>query len=112
MDTDEREIFQFLKSWGFDFTSAMEVCRRAGSRKRFHDDPNWAKPIMQRMEERGILESDMQGRYRVKPVPKKKKGNKWVSPDIAKILKESGVEMEAADAAEGEIGSDDYYDEL
>jgi hypothetical protein len=112
MDTDEREIFQFLKTWGVEFTSAMEVCRRAGSKKRFYEDPSWAKPILQRMEERGILESDVQGRYRVKPVSKKKKGNKWVAPDIAKILKESDLEMDASDASEAEIAEDEYYNEL
>ena len=26
MDTDERDIFQFLKTWGADFTNAKEVC--------------------------------------------------------------------------------------
>jgi hypothetical protein len=112
MDTDEREIFQFLKTWGTDFTGAMEVCRRAGSKKRFHEDPNWAKPILLRMAERGILESDLQGRFRIKPVLKKKKDSKWVAPDIAKILKESGVEMDVNSGGEGEIAEDEYYDEL
>ena len=110
MDTDEREIFQFLKAWGSDFTSAMEICRRAGSKKRFHEDPSWAKPILMRMEERGILQSDMQGRYRIKPLPRKKKDSQWVAPDIAKILKESGVEVEAQ--GEGGLAEDEYYDQL
>ncbi|HEY1662264.1 MAG TPA: hypothetical protein VGI03_07585 [Verrucomicrobiae bacterium] len=101
-----------MKTWGGDYTTAMEVCRRAGSKKRFHQDPNWAKPILLRMSERGILEADLSGRYRVKPVPKNKKGTKWVSPDIAKLLKESGVEVDAVDTAEGEIAGDEYYDEL
>ena len=48
-----------------------------------------------RMAERGILESDIQGRYRIKPVPKKQ-DKQWVAPDIAKILKEGGVEVEDA----------------
>ncbi len=112
MDSDEHDIFKFLKTWGAEFTSAMEVCRRAGSKKRFYEEPSWAKPIMQRMEERGILESDIQGRYRIKPVANKKKGNKWVAPDIAKILKESGVEMDAADGSGEEIADDEYYDDL
>jgi hypothetical protein len=112
MDTDEREIFQFLKTWGSDFTNAMEICRRAGSKKRFHEDPSWAKPILWRMSERGILEVDTQGRYRVKPVPRKKHGTKWVAPDIAKILAESGVESGAVAEGEGEIAEDEYYDEL
>jgi hypothetical protein len=110
MDTDERDIFQFLKTWGAEFTNAKEVARRAASKKKFYDDPDWAKPILMRMEERGILESDIQGRYRIKPVSRKKKGNQWVAPDIAKILKESGVEVEAG--GEGDIAEDEYYEQL
>ena len=112
MDTDEREIFEFLKTWGGDFTGAVEICRRAGSKRKFHEDPNWAKPILWRMAERGILEVDTQGRYRVKPVSRKKHGTKWVAPDIAKILAESGVESEAIAGGEGELAPDEYYDEL
>ena len=110
MDSDERDIFQFLKTWGTDFTNAKEVARRASSKKKFHDDPDWAKPILMRMAERGILESDIQGRYRVKPLPRKKKGSQWVAPDIAKILKESGVEVE--DEGGGNIATDEYYEQL
>ena len=110
MDTDERDIFQCLKTWGAEFTNAKEVARRAASKKKFYDDPDWAKPILMRMEERGILESDIQGRYRIKPVSRKKKGNQWVAPDIAKILKESGVEVEAG--GEGDIAEDEYYEQL
>jgi hypothetical protein len=106
MDTDEREIFQFLKTRAGDFTAAMEICRRAGSKRRFHEEPDWAKSILQRMAERGILESDQQGRYRIKPVARKHK-KQWVAPDIAKILQESGV------AVEGEgVGDDEYYENL
>jgi len=107
MDTEERDIFQFLKTWGTDFTNATEVCRRAGSKKKFYDDPGWAKPILMRMQERGILENDIQGRYRIKPVHKKKV-KQWVAPDIAQILKEGGVAVEGEEA----IGEDDYYEQL
>lgn len=110
MDADEREIYQFLKSWGSEFVAAREICRRAGGRKRFHDEPEWAKPVLLRMAERGILESNATGHYRIKPV-KKIKGKRWVSPDIASILKESGVEVDNA-AEDSNIGSDDYYEQL
>jgi hypothetical protein len=108
MDGDEREIFQFLKSRGEDYVNAVEIARRASGKKRFHEDPEWAKPFLVRMTERGILQADALGRYRVKPVARKGKEKRWVSPDIAKILKESGVEVEGAN----ELGSDDYYDQL
>lgn len=110
MDADERDIFQFLKTWGEQFTNAREIARRATIKKRFYEDPEWAKPVLKRMEERGIVESDILGRFRIKPVPRKKHGQQWVSPDIAKILKESGVAIESA--GEGAIGEDDYYDQL
>jgi hypothetical protein len=110
MDSDERDIFQFLKTWGADFTNPKEVARRATSKRRFYEDPDWAKPVLKRMEERGILESDIQGRFRIKPVPKKKLGRQWVSPDIAKILQESGVAVEGEGA--GDIAADEYYEQL
>jgi hypothetical protein len=112
MDASEREIFQFLKSWGGEFVNVREIARRAGGKKKFHDEPEWAKPVLMRMTERGILESDMLGRYRLKPLPKSKKQTKWVSPEIAKILQESGVKVEEIGNTQGEVGSDDYYDQL
>jgi hypothetical protein len=112
MDTDEHEIFRFLKTWGTDFTNAKEVCRRAGTKQRFYQDPDWAKPILARMEERGILEKDMQGRYRIKPVSKKKWGKQWISPNVADILKDSGVPVEGDPVGEDVYGDDEYYDSL
>ncbi len=111
MDADEREIYQFLKSWGNEFIAAREICRRAGGRRRFNEDAEWAKPVLLRMVERGILESNSTGHFRIKPLPKKNKAKKWISPDIAKILKESGVEVENA-ADEGVVAPDEYYDQL
>jgi len=108
MDGDERDIFQFLKTRGTDFVGAMEIARRAGNKKKFYEDPDWAKTVLTRMQERGILEHDAAGRYRIKPVPRKDKNKRWVAPDIAKILHESGVETEAG----GDIASDEFYEEL
>jgi hypothetical protein len=108
MDSDEREIFDYLKTWGEQFVNAKEICRRASTKKRYADDNNWAKPILHRMKERNILEGDSLGRYRVKPEPKKHK-TRWVSPDIEKILKEGGVEVEPG--SEGPA-SDEHYEQL
>ena len=108
MDGDERDIFQFLKTHGAEFVGAMEICRRAGNKRRFYKEPDWAKVVLMRMAERGVLENDMQGHYRVKPVSRKDKNKRWVAPDIAKILQESGVEVEAG----GDIASDEYYEQL
>ena len=108
MDGDEREIYQFLKTWGTTYVGATEIARRATIKKRFYEEPDWAKQVLLRMEDRGILESDSQGRYRIKPASTRDKNKRWVAPDIAKILQESGVEVEAG----GDIASDEYYEEL
>lgn len=110
MDTDERDIFQFLKIWGAGFTAPREISRRAGSKRMFHNNPDWAKPILLRMEERGILESDLQGRFRIKPVGKQKSVEPGAAPDVAQILAESGVAVETGVA--GAIAADDYYEKL
>ena len=76
----------------------------AGRRQaQFNEDNNWARPVLQRMKESADLEGDMLGRYRVKPDPRTHKDS-WISPDIEKILRESGVKVdsERADAAAGE----------
>jgi hypothetical protein len=104
MDADEREIYEYLQGYGEEWVNAKEVCRRAGGKRKYNEDNNWARPILQRMKELQILEGDMLGRYRVKPDPRAHK-EKWISPDIEKILRESGVKVdsERADAAAGEI---------
>ncbi len=109
MDSDEREIFEYLKTFGEDFVSAREICRRAGGKRRYAEDNNWAKPALHRMKEQFILEGDQLGRYRIKPPPDKSHKGRWVSPDIEKILRESGVQ---ADAERADQLSDDPSEPL
>jgi len=109
MDSDERDIFQFLKSWGGDYVSYREIARRAGGKTRFHKNPDWARPMLGRMQERGILDSDAQGRYRIKPLSKNKSA-RWVSPEIAKILQAKGVSVEGVVTTD--LGSDERYEDL
>ena len=101
MNSDEREIFHYLQTWGAEFISAKEVSRRASTKKRYHEDPDWAKPLLIGMAERGVLESDSMGRFRIKPERKKGHNQRWVSPEIEKILNDGGVKVdgEATDAA-------------
>ena len=108
MDADERDIYQFLKTWGSEYVGAVEIARRAGSEKRFYEEPDWAKQVLMRMAERNILENDSQGRYRIKPLSRKDKNKRWVAPDIAKILHESGVEVETGDG----LAPDEHYEQL
>jgi len=94
MSSDEREIFNYLQTWGGEFINAKEVCRRAGTKRRYHEDPDWAKPILLSMVDNGLLEKDLNGRFRVKPERKKGHNQKWISPNIEKILNEGGVNID------------------
>ena len=111
MDADEREIFHFLKQYKHEYLSSREVCRRAGGKRRFRNEPEWAVPGLLRMVERGILETDPSGHYRIKPPPNDGKKKKWVSPHIARILKSSGKNFDGViEIDENELY--DYYDKL
>ncbi|MST95152.1 MAG: hypothetical protein EXS33_07780 [Pedosphaera sp.] len=110
MDADEREIFYYLKSYRNEFISAREISRRAGGKKKFRSEPEWAKPVLTRMVERGILEADTSGHYRIKPMSKKTGKRKWVSPQIQRILRESGKEFADIQTTDDEM--DAYYDNL
>jgi hypothetical protein len=93
MDADQNAICLFLKTWPGQFVSRREICRRAGGKWRFREDENWALPILQRMVEDGIVESNDDGRFRLKhqgSADPTKKRKLWVSPAIKSILKDSG----------------------
>jgi hypothetical protein len=94
MDADEREICLYLKGWPGQFVSFAEIARRAGGKRRYREDPNWPLPILSRMVERGMIESDSTGHYRLKPRSKKEKKQRWVSPQIQKILEKSGKKFD------------------
>ena len=107
MDGDEREIYQFLQTWGAEYVGAMEIARRATTKRRFYEEPDWAKVVLMRMQDHGVLESDNQGRYRIKPVSRRNRNKHWVAPDIDKILHESGVEVETSDG----LALDEHYEQ-
>ena len=95
MDSDEREVFEYLKGWPKHFVSAKEICVRAAGKRRYREDPNWAFPVLSRLLEEDLIESDSLGHYRVKKVEERgKKRGRWISPQIARILRESGKKFD------------------
>jgi len=92
MDADEQEICSYLKQWPKQFISGREISRRAAGKSRFREDPYWANQPLLRLVEKQIIEMDAGGHYRILP-DKKKKMKKWVSPQIKKILEESGKDF-------------------
>lgn len=97
MGPEERDICMFLRSWPGQYVSAREICRRAGGKWRFRDDPNWAIQILLQLAEKGVLEKDADGHYRLTTVEEreKKQSNQrqgtWVAPHIQRILANGGI---------------------
>ena len=94
MDADERDICLYLKGWPGQFVSVAEITRRAGGKRRYREEPSWAIPILSRLVEKGFLESDSTGHYRLKARKEKEKKKRWVSPHIQKILEKSGKKFD------------------
>lgn len=101
MEADEREIFDFLSCYGEEWISAKEICRKAGGKRRFNEDPNWASPVLKHLKDRRVIEGDEMGRYRIPPAKEEEHG---ISEEAEKLLRESGVQLDAerANAASGE----------
>ncbi|MFN3409113.1 MAG: hypothetical protein ACK45B_08985 [Limisphaerales bacterium] len=90
MDADERAICDYLKSWPKQFVAAREIARRAGGKRRFREEPQWAYPVIARLLEDGIIETDGLGHYRLcrRDEQKQNKG-RWLSPQMRRILERS-----------------------
>ena len=108
MDADERDICLYLKGFPNQFISGREISRRAAGKWRYREEPNWAAPILARLMERRIIESDATGHYRLVLAKKKEKKKRWISPQIKAILERSGKKFE--EPIELEEPSD-FYDQ-
>jgi hypothetical protein len=86
---EETLIVDYLKPLGKQFASAKEICRRAGGKQKYAEDPYWAKRLLKTMEKRGVLESNASGHFRIKSDEDPKKSVP-ISPHIARILAQSG----------------------
>jgi hypothetical protein len=93
MDADERDICLYLKGFPHEFVSFKDISRRAGGKRRYRNEPEWATQILARMVEKGIIESDSTGHYKLKIRAKKSEPTRWVSPQIRSILEKSGKDF-------------------
>ena len=89
MDSDEKDICLYLRTCGGQFTSGKEISRRASGKRRYSTDPNWVFPVLTRLGEKGLVESDSTGHYRLRPPRAGEKKKKWVAPAIRQILEKT-----------------------
>ena len=90
MEQDEREICAYLKTLPGQFVSARDIARRAGGKRRHQDDPYWAAPVLARLLDKKVIETDSTHHYRLVIKEDKKKRRKWISPQMKRILESSG----------------------
>jgi hypothetical protein len=83
---DERDIYYYLYKWPRSFVSPVEICRRAAGRRRYREDPDWARPVLIDMARKGILEADPSGHYRIR-ISYRPARKRWLSPRFAAIAK-------------------------
>ena len=108
MDADEREICNYLKGYPGQFIGVSEICRRAAGKRRYREEPNWAVQVLTRLLEKGVVEADSTGHYRLKQ-KQKEKPQRWMAPHIKKILEESGkkfgdaIEIDEHDADDSSL---------
>lgn len=93
MHADEKDILTYLKIWAGQYVSAREIARKAASKKRFQSEPDWAVPVLGRLLEKGLVESDSMAHYRLVKETKKEKPKRWVSPEIQKLLDKTGKDF-------------------
>ncbi len=95
MDADERDICLYLKGFPGQFVSFKDISRRAGGKRRYRQEPEWATTVLARLVDKHVIESDSTGHYKLKTKPKNRdKQTRWVSPEIRKILERSGKEFD------------------
>src|SRR5580765_5208014 len=46
MGHDDDIVLNYLAKYPGVYVSPMEVCKRADSRRRFNESPDWAKPVL------------------------------------------------------------------
>jgi hypothetical protein len=110
MESTERDVYYYVRSRKPHHVALLEICRHAGGRRRGRYAPEWAKPVVLRMVEKGILQADSTGAYCLKPVPKRDtKGKVWASAEILNTLKKHGKDFGKVITSEGDT---EFYEKL
>jgi len=107
VDSDEREICAYLKSYPGQWVAGREIARRAAGKHRFREDQNWAAQPLSRLIELSFIESDSLGHYRLKAQQKTQRVKRWISPELKKLLEKTGKDFEQGAQLDA---PEDFYD--
>ena len=90
MEADEQKVEGYLKSLPGQFISGREIARRAGGKEQYRENPDWARPVLRQLMEKHVIETDSMGHYRLFGAKVRGDGQRWISPQMRKILEKSG----------------------
>lgn len=99
LGADANGILQYLSNFPTQFISVMEIARRAEGRNRFKEESRWANAAISQLLELSLIETDGNGRYRIKSKRKSKEagGNKFIAPAMREILEKSSRKIDLSD---------------
>jgi hypothetical protein len=65
LSSEALDILAYLESAGGKFMSAAEISRRAGGKRQFEKHPDWARGLLSRLVDEGLIEVNERGHYHV-----------------------------------------------
>jgi hypothetical protein len=64
LNAEQQQVLNFLRSSPQAWFSAMEVSRRAGTRKQFEENPRWGVNCLRYLFDMKLVERDSQAHYK------------------------------------------------
>lgn len=110
MSTDELQVLEYLKGFPEQFVSAREIARTVGGKRRYREEPDWAKPVLKRLLNKDLIETDSMNGYRIKPEDDQRQSKFHLAPHIAEILRKSGRKFGGVGLADSNLTGADLTD--
>ena len=76
LNPEQQQVITFLSSSPETWFSAMEVSRRAGTRKQFEEEPRWAVNCLRYLVDMKLVESDSGAHYKLASPDSEKLGER------------------------------------
>jgi hypothetical protein len=115
--SDELEILDYLKSWKGTSVPFAEISRCAGGRRKFRQSPDWARGLMTRLVDAGLITVNDRGHYRIVETEEISEAieNEMAEQSLAKSSFQvddnyfpADIEMAAPESVNGIVG-EDYF---
>jgi len=62
---EEQVILHYLEQMRDGGATTREICRKAATKDKWKENERWAIPFLQRLRDKGLVETDAGGMYRI-----------------------------------------------